>query len=613
VKGGFPCFERNLPIEDSTESKYMLNFGEGSGSVGQATLIHNMKWSGDTDNNSLEISHRKAYLSSLLLQVYSDLFDKGLYPETLKWSYPSAMGDELIGSYDQLWSSLSEINPLSDEKKHKLTVRRGIGDLTYDQNADTAWGGSNGGTPSDEAGSSDGAWGDSSASASSGWGSEGSAKEAAPSEQSGWAEEQPKTAAVSDIEIDDDSPLQFDFEQISGEDSLTESCAVANFLATKSGEISKNPDALTLCFDIGGSTTDILVLGQMNQGGLSMVKQSSIRFAAQRVAQATKYSPNFRSVLVELLDKKGVTVEGINKGTDKYTENTAPYYFEQLVDRLEGAEFDELYRLLGSKCKEMVSVNIYVTGLIVYYAGQLARKVKMEIDKSPNKHPGWKNPKIQLQFTGKGSRIMDWLKAINPNANDKYYMDMFIMGFGGMDAAKEHLGGPPKFQQRDSAALSADIKFEVAKGLASAISPLYVPKKGAKPLEVIGEDGFELLRTSGESIPFSSDSSITPSLMENIGGMFLHRPKDDNKPCPRFMEFAHVYFQVATQFFGLKASQDDFMKGFTDMNIADYITQMPEYKTAKQSKKGFDFVAPIIILEGMQFFEKVILKRIAQK
>ena len=54
------------------------------------------------------------------------------------------------------------------------------------------------------------------------------------------------------------------------------------------------------------------------------------------------------------------------------------------------------------------------------------------------------------QFTGKGSRIMDWLKAINPSYEKKYYMDMFINGFGGMEEAKKHLGGPPVFQSREN-------------------------------------------------------------------------------------------------------------------------------------------------------------------
>lgn len=616
VKGGFPCFEKNLPIEDSSDTTYTLNFGDAKGSIGLSTLIHNMKWS-NSGNEEMEESHRKAYLGSLLLQTYSDLFEKGLYPASLKWSFPSAMGESLITTYSQIWESLKEVNPLSGE--HDLQVKQGIGKIIIeDPNSDQSWGNGSDNSGNEWKSSADnqssdssGAWG--STEASAGWGNEASIPAPQQSKPAGWGNEKEKISSLKDIELDD-GPITFDFELINDDNALTESCAVANFLAQK-GDISKAPEALTICFDIGGSTTDILVLGTMmgpDGPGLSMVKQSSIRFAAQRIAKATKFSPNFRSVLVELLDKKGITVEGINKGTNKYTENTAPYYFEQLVDRLEGKEFDDLYRLLGAKCKEMVSVNLYVTGLIVYYAGQLAKKVKLEIDKSPNKHPGWRNPLIQLQFTGKGSRIMDWLKAINPQGSDKYYMDMFINGFGGMEEAKQHLGAPPKFQNRNATSLDADVKFEVAKGLASTTDKLYVPKAGTNSLEVIGEDGFELLTSSGESKKLSAESSIVPELMENIGGMFLQRPENPQMPCPKFMQFAHVYFQVATNYFGLKATQQEFMQGFQNMNISDYIKQMPEFKQA-QRNKNFDFVAPIIILEGMQFFEQIILNKIAQK
>jgi len=609
VKGGFPCFEKNLPIEDSTDTTYTLNFGDAPGSVGQSKLIHNMKWSGNGANLEMEESHRKAYLSSLLLQVYADLFAKKLYPATLKWSYPSAMGDNLISSYNQIWSGLKVVNPLIEG--YKLSIMQGIGNLDWDSEGD-GWSrkSTSDDNPIESENSNGNGWG--SETESTGWGDSPSPNTQPAQNSGGWGEEKKKIAKIEDLKIDD-NPITFDFQQIDDDLAMTESCAVANFLAQK-GTISSAPDSLTICFDIGGSTTDIIVLGQMvgpDGLGLSMVKQSSIRFAAQRVAQATKYSPNFKSVLVELLDKKGIKVEGINKGANKYTENTAPYYFEQLVDRLSDHEFDEFYRLLGAKCKEMVSINVYITGLIVYYAGQIAKKVKLEIDKSPNKAPGWKNPKIQIEFTGKGSRIMDWLQAINPQADKKYYMDMFINGFGGMTAAKQHLGGPPIFPTRDNH--NSDVKYEVAKGLASRTDDkLYIPKTDQKPLEVIGEDGFELLSSSGTSTKFSSESSINALLMENIGGMFLLRPEDPQKPCPKFMQFAHLYFQLATNYFGLKASQQDFMNGFKNMNISDYIKQMPEYKMAKRNTKGFDFVAPIIILEGMQFFENVILKKISQ-
>ncbi|HAQ71548.1 MAG TPA: hypothetical protein DCR48_11295 [Flavobacteriales bacterium] len=614
VKGGFPCFEKNLPIEDSTDSTYLLNFGNASNSIGQATLIHSMKWSSDVASQEMDKANREAYLSSLLLQVYADLFKLGLWPQNLKWSYPSAMGENAVRNYNSIWREIGKANPLKEG--HELTISVGEGQFDMDAGGSFA-SNTNGNDQPDEGGwgssvTDAGGWG-SGDSDSGGWGSSEPAQKAEQKSE-GWAEDKPKIAKTKDIQLDD-SAIAFDFQQIDDAKAMTESCAVANYLA-ESGNISTDPDVLTICFDIGGSTTDIMVLGQMmgpNGPGLAMVKQSSIRFAAQRVSQATRYSSNFKNVLVDHLNKKNVKVEGINKGANKFTENTAPYYFEQLVDRLEVDEFDDFYRDLGAKCKEMVAVNMYVTGLIVFYAGQIAKKLKMEIDRSPNKHPGWKNPKIQIQFTGKGSRIMDWLKAINPGADKRYYMDMFINGFGGMEAAKEHLGGPPVFQPRDAVSLAHEVKYEVAKGLASSTNKLYIPNTDQKPLEVIGEDGFELLNSSGESKKLTAEDSINSELMENIGGMFLHRPENPNKPCPRFMQFAHLYFQVATNYFGLKATEDDFMQGFRNMNISDFIRLMPEYKMAQRNSKGFDFVAPIIVLEGMRFFENVVLKKIAQK
>jgi len=610
VKGGFPCFEKNLPIEDSNDNSYMLKFRH----IGQATLIHNMKWNSDPSTEKINTAYRTAYLKSLLLQVYSDLFSNNLYASTLKWAYPSAMGDNLIDEYNDIWQTLEKINPILGDQ-YALDVMIGSGDWSGSIDSTAGEGGWN--VDSSDSNNTSDDWGTSATQADSGW---GTTEEPQQSNQQsgGWGKEEPKAQKPKNISLDD-SAISFDFEQIDGKKAMTESCAVANYLVETPGKIQAGHNTLTLCFDIGGSTTDILVLGQMldnhKNPAISMVKQSSIRFAARRIAQATKYSPNFKQVLIEQLDKKGIKVEGINNGgANKFNENTAPYYFEQLVDRLDDNEFDDFYRALGVHCKEMVSVNTYVTGLIVFYAGQIAKKVKMEIDKSPNKTEQWCHngigPLIQIQFTGKGSRIMDWLKAINPEYDKKYYMDMFINGFGGMEEAQKHLGGKPIFIPRDN---SSDVKYEVAKGLASDTAKLYIPKSNQKPLEVIGEEGFVLF-SGGVENKLSADQSITTELMSEIGNSFAFIPKDPNMPCPQFMKFAHLYFQVATQFFDLKATQQDFMNGFKNMNIADYIRLLPEFKEASRNAKKdgkFDFVAPIIILEGMQFFENVILKKMS--
>jgi len=69
--------------------------------------------------------------------------------------------------------------------------------------------------------------------------------------------------------------------------------------------------------------------------------------------------------------------------------------------------------------------------------------------------------------------------------------------------------------------------------------------------------------------------------------------------------------------FGLKMTAADFMAGFQDMNIENYIKGEPGFIKAQKRKhtdqKDFDYVAPIIILEGMKFFEKHLLKGIQKQ
>ena len=203
---------------------------------------------------------------------------------------------------------------------------------------------------------------------------------------------------------------------------------------------------------------------------------------------------------------------------------------------------------------------------------------------------------------------MDWFKAYNVNMSEKYYMDMFIKGFGGMDQAKQHLGGPPRFQARNEENLS-DIKYEVAKGLASDSTSTELYFTNEQPVEVLGEEGF-IVYVGNETQKLSSEDSITVDYLENLGSGFTFKPENSSNPCPKFTEFAQFYFQVASEFFGLKATKEDFMKGIQDMNIVDFIKLMPEYREAKKNTKGFDFVAPIIILEGMKFMENILLKKL---
>jgi hypothetical protein len=604
VKGGFPCFEKNLPIETATSNRYVLSYNR----VGKAELVYNMKWS----TQRIDKSYKKAYLCSLLLHIYAQLFVEGHEPHTLKWSYPSSMGKGLLSEYRAIWDSLKEISPIVSKVNLQTYPPSDLADIGEtggsswaDTESNVGWGSTN-----DSASTS--AWG--SGNDSQGWGSGGVEVPA-----NGWGEKSARNGKrVIDIATET-GPVRFDFKPLGNNESLTEACAVANYLVNSG--YSVRPGELVLCFDIGGSTTDITALCQMD-GGKAMIKQNSIRFAAQRIAQATRFAPNFKTVLLKVCERKKIKIQGLNSGENKFNETTAPYYFEQVVDRMAIADFDDFYRLIAAECKEMMSVNLYVTGLIMYYAGQLAYKLRTEIVRSEDAPAAVKAlaPKINIAFAGKGARIFDWFSAVNPSAANDYYTKMFIRGIGCEAVAKQTIM-PVNFptqiinintQKKDN---NADIKYEVSKGLAipTHITPILVPKN-KEAIEILGEENFCVIAPSGELKYLNYSNSITSEMMEYIGEYFISSPQQGQQPCPRFMDFADLFFKVSSSMFGLKMSQADFMNGFQNMNIESYVKEDPDFVEAqrrkKEEQKKFDYIAPIIILEGMKFFETHLLKGI---
>lgn len=595
VKGGFPCFEKNLPIENAENDRYVLSYSR----VGRAELVYNMKWS----TQAIDKSYKTAYLSSLLLHVYAQLFIENHEPKTLKWSYPSSMGKELLSEYRAIWDSLKDISPIVSNVKLKTYPPSDLSDIG-DTNSESAWG-----TTETVSG-----WGTVTATvAEDSWVS---------NDNSGWGatNAQPKKNVVAIAS--ETEPISFNFRALSNEESLSEACAVANYLVRPNGGYSINAGELVLCFDIGGSTTDITALCQMD-GGKAMIKQNSIRFAAERVAQATKYSPNFKNVLLRICEIKKISIQGLNKGANKYSENTAPYYFEQVVDRLEAADFETFYLLIAANCKEMMSVNLYVTGLIMFYAGQLAFKLRTEIVRSDDAPDSVKAlpPKIKIAFAGKGARIFDWFTAVNANSAEQYYTDMFIRGMGGMAVAQTTIRpistNPLKIIDINSqkGTDNSDVKYEVSKGLAipTNITSILVPTN-KQAIEILGEDNFCIVTPEGTFKYLESTNSVTAEMLEHIGNHFICLPPEGKPHCPRFMDFADLFYRVSSSMFGLNMNPGEFMAGFMDMNIENYIKGDPGFikaqKRKHEDKRKFDFVAPIIILEGMKFFENHLLKGI---
>ena len=210
---------------------------------------------------------------------------------------------------------------------------------------------------------------------------------------------------------------------------------------------------------------------------------------------------------------------------------------------------------------------------------------------------------------------------INNNVAQQYCREQFVQGMGGMDVVGQMLCGWPRFNLRTEADLmskdnneKAEVKYEVAKGLAQPVSsskPLYVPHDNVG-IEILGEEGFSIVAAStGETTELPFDNSITVKMMEQLGMYFMAPPQGQS--CPRFIDFAGVFYRYATNLFGLNMTKNDFVTAFRNMSINNYIQNQPEFRIAKNRTDGnFDYVNPIIILEGMKFYEESLLKGIAE-
>lgn len=644
VKGGFPCFSSNLPIASVTDKLIQLNCAK----CGPVNQVHNMKWVDD----DIDKAYKVAFLSSLMQQVYAELFDRNerFYPECVIWSFPSAMSKSLLISYEDIWSELGKSNPLTPKMivdtngMHVNAFALQVSSHTNKDNDEGLQGGgfgnSNdpfGGSSSNDPFGGSAGFGSDPFASSGGFGSDpfgsnagfgggdpfgGGANNAGGNDPFGSGKDafgaagtvgQQNVAQPQFIIDNDDAKIEFNVEKIIGDNvsvyqSMTEACAVANYLTSTNIPVNDR-NTLTVCFDIGGSTTDISALTPLENGSkLTMIKQNSIRFAAQRVSQATKFSTNFHKVLLQTCDNFGLKIQGLNLMESKFTPATAPYYFEQMVDRLSAEQLPFFYKQIAIHCRDLFCVNLYVTGLIMYYAGMIVKKLIKQVRNS--KECSWlamngqqPKPNVNIVFAGKGARIMEWLSIANgQNQAMEYYLNMFMGGMGGKQEAAQYLPGYPRivFPQ----AGYVDVKYEVSKGLTIKNTSLYRPQNEA-PMEIIGESGFSL-NVDGGMKPVSYDNTITPDMIHFIGSQFYTNPVAGDK----FIAFIKYFYTFAKDNFNMTMPWQVIEGGLRNMNISAYIQNLPEYHKAKQSKGGFDFVAPIIVLEGMKFYDEFLLKGI---
>ena len=611
VQGGFPCFCRHLPVDNVADDTMTLGFRGGQNIV---QLIHNMKWSDREEDKA----HKQAFLASLLLHIYAELFVKGFVPNVLRWSYPSAMGYNLMLQYNQIWQSLEHVSPvigdmgkpvsLSVSTVPGLNIEMGVSGFGMNEDASSTI--SNDGFGNDNPFGAGDPFGGDPFGTMDAFDSSQEEKISVSNSASAFDDRDNPFSSSSAKQVRKDQkslvphrePFKFEFKDIDTSKAMTEACAVANYLSYNINSTNE----LTFCFDVGGSTTDISVICKDNEAS-KMLKQNSIRFAAQRISAATKsMESKFEKALTNVCHRNNLKLLGFNDGPKLYSAATAPYYFEQVVDQLDTKQLTEFYQILSTECRPLFCVDMYVTGLITYYAGQLAIKLIKEARQSDELSmfkDNWR-PKVKIIFAGKGSRIFEWLYTINKNVAQKYYMEMFCMGMGGVETVTANLGGWPNIDIQTKQA--NEVKFEVSKGLAKTIaSPLQISDK---VIEIVGENGFTLYNIStGKEEELNFDDSMSSDFLESIGICFKSpETLDKNKMC--FYNFAGIFYKYVKSLFGKDmVDLSKMMNGIMSMaNINTYIQNLPEMQKARRQDK-FDYVAPIIILEGMKFYDEFLM------
>lgn len=625
VVGGFPCFENELPIASVSEQRVNLNFDEDV----SAELVHNMKWS----ESDVDIAYRKAYLRTLLLQIYAELYDREfrpIVPDKIRWSYPSSFTYELMNQYRQIWDSLKDVYPfrIEDGTKYKKPVisspnmgnagvglgGNGLGDGTSSGVGLSGLGNGGGLTGLGGLGGLGGGLG---SGTQGGLGGLGGGLGSAP--RGGLGDNTPVQAKVIDL-APKDEVIKFDFKSINmdGNSSMTEASAVANKFAN-----NIDGQSLLLCFDIGGSTSDISALCQMYDSqrtpSCAMVKQSSIRFAAQNVSRATKYaSASFKNVLLSTCQQYGWSIPGLNIGDNRYSPETASFYFDQVVDRMDIKDLPAFYKKISTDCQGLMCANLFVTGLIMYYAGQVTKKLVEEIRKSDEAPDKNFRPIVHLKTAGKGARIFEWLSCIDREFAKNYYRTSYLAGLAGTvesNAAIEQAAGQYIYDVNESeftkGEASDDIKYEVSMGLVASNSRLLVPSE-EKIIECMGEDNFYVVNSqTQEHVALKFDDGVSTDMFRYLGSNFMCPQRGQYN---KFQNFIQIFYMVANNF-GISKffTQNEIIDFLKNMELNRYIKEMPEYQAAMKKnnpKEPFNFLYPLIILEGMNFLDEFLLKKL---
>ena len=392
------------------------------------------------------------------------------------------------------------------------------------------------------------------------------------------------------------TPLQM--ANVSVDNGTTEAEAACNY-AMGVPDFGLATDNMFLGIDVGGSTSDILLLARDTQHGgqPTLFAESSIRLAAgvffNTLNGSGPGSQQFRNALVTFHGghNTGVNVMNIDEISRPENRNKAPYYLNCIFDQLKPEEYDRFYQSLAGNARFVFTIPAYVTGGLLFYSGMLIGKALKEGKLSENLH------RIEVLPFGKGGRLFHWLyQAAGSQSTNTYYAECVNAGIKCI-AAYEDVQVVLRNQ------IAVNNKTEVARGLCES-EPKFFKADGLQSEDLCGE----------QNVYFRNGSTREPIAVDQIldGKYFSSPTQFELTELDNFNKFMEMFLNFVYRESNISNSNEQQMRSeLRDLPgcIANFITGDPEYQKALNAhRENFPYHQSMIVTEIAAYLQKMILQ-----
>lgn len=387
-------------------------------------------------------------------------------------------------------------------------------------------------------------------------------------------------------------------------DSHTEAESVCAYSMYKGSKV--NDSTLSLGIDVGGSTSDILVV-KADGGNDALITQSSIRLAGGFFFKAINSSAKFRRALYNFHESKRTGVKVLNiedvVNSAEQVYKRSPYYLNNIFDQLfNETDFRKFYGYLHDSAAPVFALPAYVTGVLMFYSGMLVRNA-IEKDQLTSV----KN--IAMRYYGKGGRLFEWLLKKYWEDAVEYYAKCFAAGAGTDELKLDILN-----YSNDSGETidMKENKSEVAIGLVSdCFNQIQGVGTGADSIyDVIGEKGFKYAK-AGETRPLDAFDVIPDDIFD--GGINLKFPER----MENFSAFLDIFIKfVEIDSGGILKDMKALKEGIENLNIRSFIQNDPEYQkylAEKKKQSSASYKMPIIIAAALSYLNNTLLPAVANQ